>query len=555
MKKMFVALSMCAAVSLTPQDAYATGSGSIPILDFAGGLLNLPNFPTSENYTTNDDIVITAFDGVELTANIFVPNDIQGTAPAVIFINSWGLNEYEYLQQAGELADKGYIVLSYATRGFGESGGLIGTAGPDDMNDYSTVIDYLIANYPVDENAIATAGISYGSGISLIGAAQDPRVKAVAAMSSWGDLVDALYGNQSPRLVWGELLNLAGSLIGNPDPSIAENWDIVKNQKLDQIDQVIEWAGPRSPINYVDQLNANGTAIYMAKAYGDNLFQPNTLLDMFGQLTTPKYIDLLPGTHATAELLPSLVGLGDNIVWENVYKWFDIHLKGETNELSTAKPINMKVRFQDKFEQFDDYPLAETSDVTYYLHPRSTFDNGDMETYPYWSWFNMESDNTINGYFGTSFSTGIPILSDLLEQVDIPVIANIPLESDFRAIYWNSDALPNGMKIRGTPSVSLRIQPHYHKVQLVAYLYDMDAWGYGKLITHGVVTLPDANWGSKVRVDFDMVTTAYDVPAGHKVVVAIDTKDPYYKSPTTADFYVDFQYKTSEQNVVTIPTL
>jgi predicted acyl esterase len=139
--------------------------------------------------------------------------------------------------------------------------------------------------------------------------------------------------------------------------------------------------------------------------------------------------------------------------------------------------------------------------------------------------------------------------------VDVPVIANIPLESDFRAIYWNSDALPNGMKIRGTPSVSLRIQPHYHKVQLVAYLYDMDAWGYGKLITHGVVTLPDANWGSKVRVDFDMVTTAYDVPAGHKVVVAIDTKDPYYKSPTTADFYVDFQYKTSEQNVVTIPTL
>ncbi|MCH2160014.1 MAG: hypothetical protein MK096_14695 [Oleiphilaceae bacterium] len=52
-----------------------------------------------------------------------------------------------------------------------------------------------------------------------------------------------------------------------------------------------------------------------------------------------------------------------------------------------------------------------------------------------------------------------------------------------------------------------------------------------------------------------MVTTAYDVPAGHKVVMAIDTKDPYYKSPTSADFYLDFQYKASEQNTVTIPTL
>lgn len=555
MRKILTTLGVCAAVSLSPQMASATGSGSIPILDFAAGLLNVPNFPQSENYTTNDDIVINTYDGLNLTANIFVPNDIQGSAPAIIFINSWAMNEYQYLQQAAELADKGYIVLSYATRGFGQSEGFIGTAGPDDIQDYSTVIDYLIANYPVDENAIASAGISYGSGISLIGAAQDPRVKAIAAMSSWGDLVDALYGNQSPRLVWGELLNLAGELTGNPDPSIAENWDIVKNQKLDQIDQVIDWASVRSPINYVDQLNENGTAVYLAKAYGDNLFQPNTLLDMFGQLTTPKYIDLVPGTHATAELLPSLVGIGDNLIWENVYKWFDIHLKGETNELSNAKAVNMKVRFQDSFDQFDDYPLAETSDVNYYLHPRSSFDDGDMETKQYWSWFNMETDDSINGWFGTSFSTGIPILSDLLEQVDVPVITNIYAESDYRAIYWKSDTLSNDMQIRGTPSVSLRVQPHYNKVQLIAYLYDVDAWGTSKLITHGVITLPDANWGAKVRVDFDMITTAYDVPAGHRLAIAIDTKDPYYKSPTTADFYLDFQYKTSEQNVVTIPTL
>lgn len=465
------------------------------------------------------------------------------------------MNEYQYLQQAAELADKGYIVLNYATRGFGESGGLIDTAGPKDMNDQSTVIDYLIANYPVDESAIATAGISYGSGISLLGAAQDPRVKAIAAMSSWGDLVHALYGDQSPRQVWGELLNLAGGLTGNPGPIIDQHWNNVKNQNLDAIPDVVEWASIRSPINYVDQLNENGTAVYLAKAYGDNLFMPNTLMEMFSQLTTPKYVDLLPGTHATAELLPSLVGLGENVIWENVYDWFDIHLKGETNALSSAKPVNMKVRFEDKFDQFDAYPIPEATEQTYYLHPRSTFDTGDMETYQYWSWFNMETDDTINGWFGTTFSTGVPILGDLLEQVDIPVIANIKAESEFRAIYWESDRLDAKMEIRGTPSVSLRVQPHYNKAQIVAYLYDMDSWGWGKLITHGVITLPDANWGDKVRVDFDMVTTAYDVPAGHKVVMAIDTKDPYYKSPTSADFYLDFQYKTSEQNTVTIPTL
>lgn len=74
-------------------------------------------FPQSSAYTTYDDIEITADDGITLAANIFVPNGLEGLAPAVIFINSWGLNEYEYLQQAADLAEKGYIFLSYSSRG------------------------------------------------------------------------------------------------------------------------------------------------------------------------------------------------------------------------------------------------------------------------------------------------------------------------------------------------------------------------------------------------------------------------------------------------------
>jgi len=552
MKKTLLAFGFCAMTAVAPQVATAD-DGFLPIISFAAGLLNTGVFPQSELYTTDDDISITATDGVNLEANIFVPTNLQGNAPAVVFINSWALSEYEYLEQAGDLAEKGYIVLSYSTRGFGTSGGLIGTAGPQDMTDYSTVIDYLIANYPVDVDAIGTAGISYGSGISLIGAAQDPRVKAVSAMSSWGSLTEALYGNQTPRLVWAELLTITGELIGNADPIIAEHWSNIKSQNLSEIPAVVDWAEIRSPINYVDQLNQNGTAIYFGKAYGDNLFQPNSLLDMFSQLTVPKHIDLVSGTHATAELLPSLLGVGDNLIWENTYKWFDIHLKGETNDLAAAKPVNMKIKFEDRFESFDDYPVAQASDQNYYFHPRSTFDTGDLETYPYQSWFGK--DNTINAWAGTLFSTQIPLLSQILEQLDIPIFADISAASDFRSIYFNTDKLNETMQIRGAPSVTLQIQPKHEQVQLVAYLYDMDFWGTGKLITHGVVTLPNAESGKKITVDLDLVTTAYDVPAGHKVVLAIDTKDPQYKSPTSANYYVDFEFSSSKQSVLSIPTL
>ncbi len=527
--------------------------GLLPIISFAAGLLNQGIFPTSNNYTTDDDIIISATDGVEIAANIFVPNNLSGLAPAVIFINSWGLNEYEYLQQAADLAEKGYIVLSYSTRGFGQSGGVIATAGPQDVSDLSAVIDFLLANYPVDPQAIGSAGISYGSGISLLGAAFDSRIKAVSAMSSWGSLTDALYGNSTPRLVWGELLTLSGQLIGNLDPIVAQYWNDIKSQNLNEIPAIVEWANIRSPINYVEQINQNGTAIYLGKAYGDNLFQPNTLLDMFSQLTTPKHIDLVSGTHATAELLPSLVGIGDNIIWENTYKWFDLHLKGEINDMATAKPLQMKVKFKDQFDGFDDFPISQAQPQSFYLHPRSLFNSADLEDYSYQSWFGK--DNTINAWTGSLFSTQIPLLSQLLEQLEIPILTDISAASDVRSIYFNSGYLSEEMQIRGNPKVSLQVQPHFEKVQMVAYLYDMDFWGTGTLITHGVMTLPNAQAGKKVQVDFELVTTAYDIPEGHRLVLAIDTMDPQYKTPTSVNYNLDFEFSSSKQSVLTVPAL
>ena len=545
-----VVLSTC---TLTMPLHASAEDGLVSLLRFAAGFLNEGVFPVSDAYTTDDDVVIVAHDGVELAANVFVPTALHGPAPAVVFVNSWGLNEYQYLEQAADLAEQGYIVLSYSTRGFGSSGGLIDVAGPNDMDDFSAVIDHLVANYPVDPSAIGAGGISYGAGISLLGAALDGRVAAVASMSGWADLVDALYGNNTPRVVWGELLTLTAELTGNPDPIIAEHWDTVLRQDLDAIPEVLDWAAIRSPGNYVDALNATGTAVYLAKAYGDNLFQPNTLLDMFGELTTPKHIDVVPGTHATAEILPSLLGIGDNVIWENVYQWFDIHLKGETNDLAAADPVNMKVKFEDRFEGFAGYPVAAATERVLHLHPRRPFDDGHLETYPYRSWFNV--DNTINAWAGTILSTAIPLLSQLLEQLEIPILTNVYSASEIRSIYFKTDRLERDMRIRGTPSVSVRVQPKYSKAQLVAYLYDMDAFGTGRLITHGAITLPSANWGETTTLEFDLVTTAYDIPAGRRLVVAFDTKDPQYKSPTSAPYEIDFEFGRGQESTLTIPVL
>jgi predicted acyl esterase len=509
------------------------------------------SLPTSEHFTIDDSIEITTEDGLKLKANIFLPTQLDENAPAVIFINSWALNEYQYIKQAAYLAERGYIVLSYATRGFGGSEGVVATAGPDDIADYSKAIDFLIDNYPVDENAIGTGGISYGSGISLIGAAHDSRVKAVAALSSWGSLVDSLYGNQSPRLAWGEILTLSGQLTGNLDTNVPRYWEAIKSHDENLLPEVIDWALERSPSEYVDKLNANGTAIYLAKSYGDNLFQPNSLVTLFEQLTTPKYIDLLPGTHGTAEVLPDLFGVGENLVWQNVYHWFDLHLKQKPNRLPGDKPINMKVKFNDRTDQFTSLSDPNILTQKYFLHPRTWFDNGDLETTPYST--SQSQDNTLNAWAGTLFTTSIPVLSQLLEQLEVPVYSHIYAASDVRGIYYQSPKTATKMKIRGNPTLSLYVQPHTDQAQVVAYLYDMNRFGIAKLITHGVYTLPKADPGAIVKLDIEMATTAYDVPEGHRVVLAIDTQDPQYKKPNRWAYNIDIEYGNNRVAELIIP--
>lgn len=63
-----------------------------------------------------------------------------------------------------------------------------------------------------------------------------------------------------------------------------------------------EWGRVRSPVTYVSSLNATRPAVLLANAYGDSLFPPNQLVDVYNALTTPKRLRLAPSDHATVEI-------------------------------------------------------------------------------------------------------------------------------------------------------------------------------------------------------------------------------------------------------------
>ncbi|GAA3926385.1 CocE/NonD family hydrolase [Litoribacillus peritrichatus] len=516
------------------------------------GFTSIPgHFPPSDAYIVNDDVVVTSFDGTEITANVLVPTSGEASYPAIIFINSWAMDEYEYIPQAARFAEQGYVVLSYATRGFGESTGKIGTAGPNDMVDFSRMIDWLLEHTPTDINRIGASGISYGSGISLLGAAHDNRVSAVVAMSTWGDLEASLYGQETPRLIWGGLLTLLGQLTGNPEEDIAENYgNLIKHQN---IEETLEWAGVRSPRTYIDALNARNVPIYIANNFGDNLFQPNQALNFYEQLTTPKRLDLSQGMHASAELWGLINANKDHYLWTKTEMWFDRWLKGEANGIEFESAFNVEPKNQkDHYENLGQWPSPLISDQRLYLHSRGLLSNGKLKTSQYRPWW-TQTDTILSG-LDTLATTGIPMISNLVgAEITAPVITSIPLISRVNGIVFETNRLDDTMQLRGIPKLRLNIEPSKSKYQMVAYLYDVDAVGIGRLITHGPITDYQANEDQTQTVDLELVATAYDVPAGHKVALVIDTFDLLYAPPTLSIYSLKFRFNKNNQSWLDLP--
>ena len=456
-------------------------------------------------------------DGVTLKANVVAPA-AAGRYPAVIFPSSWGLNDLEYLAQARSMAEDGYVVVSYTPRGWWSSGGEIDTAGPKDMADLSKVLDWTIANTPADPSRIGAAGVSYGAGISLLGAAFDPRIRAVAMMSGWTDLVYSLYSDQTRHLQSAGLLAVAADLLGHPGADLTGKLgDFNANRN---VDQVMAWAKVRSPATYLDRINANNPAVMIANSWGDTFFPPNQLVDFYGKLTTPKRLELRPGDHAIAELT-GLAGL-PNDVWTSVRGWFDRYLRGDTGGTSPGQVL-LK----------NDNSLSETY-AAWAAQSSSTRRYGLGEI----RWW--DGTGLLGGDPSTGWSKAVPTDLDTVADGGVVLLTNgiaaftglrptiwLPAVDRGRAGVWASERPSSALRIRGIPKLHLNLTGTAASGSLVAYLYDLDNLGGASLITHAPLTWPSGAAGNR-SVDLALTATAYDVPAGHSLTLVVDTVDPLY---------------------------
>lgn len=491
-------------------------------------------------------------DGTKLKSILFDPKPTSknGKNPAIIFISSWGMNKWEYVAPANEYAKKGYTVFSYTARGFWESEGEISLAGVPDQDDVKNMISWVIENTNADPERIGLSGISYGGGLSLLGAAVDSRVKSAVSMSCWVDIAESFLGNGETIRVEGvKMLQVLGDLVGNPSDVLDQMFDdYLANTNLDFL---VEYTYNSSAIHFVDAINEHNTAVFIANALGDSLFTPNQFIDFFNTDLTvsSKHLEFAPGDHAGPEM-GGLFGL-PNQVWTRAMEWNDFYLLENhpntedihSNEVhaDTMSLVTFNTMDGKEVELYDSWAEVTTAHVVYDLSAAESLSSSSSSAGTSTGTGEVVASLTTGD--GCGVTGGIAFISATVQGI-IDVQKPFKMDKIDRkraAVFVTDVGAENDVKYRGLPQLDLNITPQSAEGSLVIYLLAVDAHNHGHLFSFSPWTFKEAVPGEELSLSIPVTLTSYDMPAGYSLAVVVASQDsPLYLDENPADLTIQF---------------
>jgi pimeloyl-ACP methyl ester carboxylesterase len=189
--------------------------------------LTIPGTPR-EYRLPADDVTIVSDDGLKLAAWLIpaspaaAPDDTR----VIVLLHGYPAHKADLLPIAGALHPR-FTVLLLDFRYFGKSEGRATTLGLRERGDLRRVVDALAQR---GYTRVGVFGYSLGGAVAILGAAQDPRIRAVAAWAPFADL--RMLGRDVYRIFWVlkyplvELMVLWGRLflggdITHPSPETA----------------------------------------------------------------------------------------------------------------------------------------------------------------------------------------------------------------------------------------------------------------------------------------------------------------------------------------------
>lgn len=357
---------------------------------------------------TIKDGFLTSWDATKLAYTLFLPEGASASNPVPIVLRTHGWGGTRDKSASGlvkTLLDSGYAVLTWDSRGFGDSGGQVEIDHPDwEGKDVSALIDFaetqpeILVRSPESGRAkgmsdtargripeevrlklsgtpsdpvVGMTGGSYAGGIQLMAASFDPRIDAIAPEIAWNDLPRSIFPNGVPKFGWDTLLYGAGqtALLNGLDNGETGNYNPEIHRSFAQVSATNdpapfnEFFDARSPDNYIDSVMAPTLII---QGTIDTLFTITEGVNNFNQIRDNIRAD---GTAVPVKMLlynsghslGSSVSSGDARTRADatILSWFDKHLK---------------------MKDADTGPLVEYQDNTTSWHTSAVWPVGDAVT-------------------------------------------------------------------------------------------------------------------------------------------------------------------------------
>ncbi|MFF3727699.1 CocE/NonD family hydrolase [Streptomyces erythrochromogenes] len=457
---------------------------------------------------------VTGADGDLLDAALWRHTGAQ-PRPMIVMPSPWtSLGWLAYAVQATLFAARGYNVIAYSARGFAGSEGQVDVAGPLDVADGSRALDHLIERSTGPVTKIGFLGDSYGSGIGQLVAAHDTRVDAVVALSTWGDLGEAFYENSTRHVAAVKALLMAAAK-ARLSPQTQSVFDNVLTGS--DVRGTLRWAEVRSPFTHIKELNRRQVPVFFSHAWHETLFPANQTLRMFNELTGPKRLALSIGDHSGPEM-SGVLGL-PNRIWTDAHRWFDHHLKDIDNGIGDEGQFIGEVMWSKTLEPRPTWPS-----VTEQLQRLYLADGGELGPEAEAGWTatvlcGMDTPATVADKVvesGYAEMAGRPKIY-LTEDIDRTVAA-----------VWTAEPAAEAVRLRGTPRLRVTYRAANPGSTFVAYLLDTAPDGSAHLVTHAPYSDLESPPDSLISADIELQATAYDVQRGHRLMLVIDARDPFY---------------------------
>ncbi len=320
------------------------------------------------------DATVSSFDGTQIQLS-FMPADGAGRHPTVLEGHGWGGSRDTNPDSAsdettgnvgvGALRKAGFNVLTWDSRGFGNSGGTVEVDSKDfEGRDVGALIDWL-AKQPearldrAGDPRVGMTGVSYAGGIELVSAPEDTRIDAIAPIIAWHSLTTSLYKEETVKGGWASLLYAAGvpGSKNRLDAHITSAFTSgLASGTLSADDRA--WFASRGPGDAVKRVRV---PTLLVEGTADTLFTLHEAIENYAILRgngVPTKMVWFCGGHGVC-----LTGSGPaGHVESVVVTWLKRYLAGE-------KSVDTGARFEwladdAKWRAGDDYPLPTGPPVT-----------------------------------------------------------------------------------------------------------------------------------------------------------------------------------------------